>query len=521
MQLKPEQLGLLAKDLPAIDTQLPVLSAIENLYPKFDLALQSYSKNKTPFLLSAYVDVKPLLSLLDDWLVIDSGSFEHVFGKLSIKVDRLSYQPGSLFNAKKDQIAIDANWLLNDDKILDMFYQIIQDGEFDPECLKTDAQSVLPTNFQTLDLSNIACFFGAPSDIALLQELFDKRLSHRFSFLEMDFEAKDTDQNYASFISLLSATHTLAQSDIKPILWSLHRLNENHRYFSPDIGYIAKLMRIKQAANLASFLDAVHYHEGAFSASATYSKQQIFDYTTKIDFTGETVGQVNGLTVVETQSAQYGEPSRITAAVFLGEGDISDIESKSDLAGSVHAKAMMILSSFISSTFAQDEPLPFSSNVVFEQSYHEIDGDSASCAELYALLSALTGIPIKQNVAITGAMDQLGNILAVGGLDLKIEGFTRLALKMAPEQTAKILLPRSNVRHLNLSDFVVDAVQAGKLQLIAIDHVWHAAKELMGIEIKPTGSNKLFDAIEQRLDVYANKEQPEPSLMAKFVNKFK
>ncbi|WP_036800678.1 AAA family ATPase [Photobacterium marinum] len=201
-----------------------------------------------------------------------------------------------------------------------------------------------------------------------------------------------------------------------------------------------------------------------------------------IDCQGEMIGQVNGLTVVEMPGhpRAYGEPARISCVVHFGDGDISDVERKAELAGNIHAKGMMIMQAFVSSALDLDQPLPFSSSIVFEQSYCEVDGDSASLAELCSLVSALAIQPINQQIAVTGAVDQFGRVQAVGGINEKIEGFYKVCAYRGLTGKQGVILPKTNLSNLCLNDEVLEAIRNGKFHLWAVESVDDALPLLTG-----------------------------------------
>ena len=200
---------------------------------------------------------------------------------------------------------------------------------------------------------------------------------------------------------------------------------------------------------------------------------------------GAIVGQINGLSVIETlgTSYEYGEPVRITATLRAGgEGDVIDIERKAELAGQIHAKAMMIINGFLTKEFGAESPLPVSASLVFEQSYSEIDGDSASLTGLCAVISVLANAPVSQALAVTGAVDQLGDVQAVGGVNEKIEGFYRVCRLHGFTGTQGVIIPRACVNQLVLRPAVVKAVAEGKFFIFTVDHVTEAVKLLTTLD---------------------------------------
>jgi lon-related putative ATP-dependent protease len=209
--------------------------------------------------------------------------------------------------------------------------------------------------------------------------------------------------------------------------------------------------------------------------------EQILQGTVLIDTQGKKVGQVNGLSIVEMGGFAFGHPSRITARVRMGKGEVIDIEREAELSGPIHSKGVLILSGFLAGRYAVDQPLSLSATLVFEQSYAAVEGDSASSAELYALLSALSGIPINQSLAVTGSVNQQGQIQAIGGVNEKIEGFFDLCKARGLSGTQGSMIPASNVRHLMLRRDVVDAVRAQKFRIYAVETIDQGIEILTGI----------------------------------------
>jgi len=203
--------------------------------------------------------------------------------------------------------------------------------------------------------------------------------------------------------------------------------------------------------------------------------------TLLIDTEGARIGQVNGLSVINLGHFAFGRPSRITARVRLGKGEVVDIEREVELSGPIHSKGVLILAGFLGARYASDHPLSLSASLVFEQSYGQIEGDSASSAELYALLSALAGLPIKQSLAVTGSVNQHGEVQAIGGVNEKIEGFFDLCRARGSNGGQGVIIPASNVRHLMLRRDVVEAVKAGKFAVYPVATVDQGIEVLTGV----------------------------------------
>jgi predicted ATP-dependent protease len=231
--------------------------------------------------------------------------------------------------------------------------------------------------------------------------------------------------------------------------------------------------------------------------------------TLLIDTSGECVGQVNGLSVVDLGDFRYGHPVRITAATRIGTGNVVDIEREVKLGGAIHSKGMMILSSALSSRYAADKPLSLHGSVVFEQSYGGVEGDSASVAELCALMSSLSGVAIKQNLAVTGSINQHGRVQVVGGVNEKIEGFFNVCKTRGLDGSHGVIIPRDNVKHLMLQEEVIEAVQDGKFGVFAVKNIDEALSIMTGVEAGQRNKDGDFAAgtvnakVEEQLIRYA------------------
>lgn len=204
--------------------------------------------------------------------------------------------------------------------------------------------------------------------------------------------------------------------------------------------------------------------------------------TVLIDSRGEAVGQINALSVLQIGGFMFGQPSRITATVRLGAGKVVDIERETDLGGPLHSKGVLILSSYLGARYARDYPLSIAASLVFEQSYGGVDGDSASLAELCTLLSALSGVPINQQFAVTGSVNQHGDVQAIGGVNEKIEGFFDICSAAGLSGNQGVLIPPANVKHLMLRHDVVSAAAAGQFRVFAPRTVDEAITLLTGVE---------------------------------------
>jgi predicted ATP-dependent protease len=210
-----------------------------------------------------------------------------------------------------------------------------------------------------------------------------------------------------------------------------------------------------------------------------------------VDTDGRAVGQVNGLSVVDLGDYVFGRPSRITATTGLGQRGVVNIERETKMSGNIHSKGVLILAGYLLSKYAQDVPLALSASLCFEQLYTGVEGDSASSAELYALLSSLADLPLEQGIAVTGSINQKGEIQPVGGVTAKIEGFFRVCRLKGLTGRQGVIIPHQNVRHLMLSEEVVEACRQGQFHIWPVRTVDEGLAILTGIpagERRPDGT---------------------------------
>ena len=232
------------------------------------------------------------------------------------------------------------------------------------------------------------------------------------------------------------------------------------------------------AADVEAMLDAQRYRASRIQERM---RDAMMRGAILIDTSSAEVGQINGLSVYSLGEESFGSPSRITARVRLGKGEVIDIEREVEMGGPIHSKGVMILSGFLGSRYAAEQPLSLSATLVFEQSYGGVEGDSASSTELYALLSAISGIPIRQCLAVTGSVNQHGQVQAIGGVNEKIEGFFDLCSERGLDGRHGVLIPASNVRNLMLRHDIVKAVEAGQFSIWPVTHIDEGIEILTGV----------------------------------------
>jgi predicted ATP-dependent protease len=313
----------------------------------------------------------------------------------------------------------------------------------------------------------------------------------------VDFD-DETDRNggssksYARLVATVARREGLKAFDraaVARVIEHCARLADDAEKLTTRLGGIADLLREADywagqggraavaAADVQQAIDAqIHRSDRLRERSHEMIQREIL----LIDTSGTRTGQVNGLSVVSLGGFAFGRPSRITATVRLGRGEVIDIERKVELGGPIHSKGVLILSSFLAARYAIEHPLSLSASLVFEQSYGGVEGDSASSAELYTLLSALADLPVRQTFAVTGSVNQHGEVQAIGGVNEKIEGFFDICAKRGLTGDQGVLIPIANTKHLMLRADVVAAVAAGKFRIFAVRTIDEGIELLTG-----------------------------------------
>ncbi|MBC7252069.1 MAG: AAA family ATPase [Anaerolineae bacterium] len=371
---------------------------------------------------------------------------------------------------------------------------------------------------------------GSPTLYYLLygqDEDFRKLFKVRADFaVEMDRNEENISE-YVQFIATRCAEEGLRHFDrsgVARVVEYGSRLVEDQNKLSTRFGDIADLIReasywaSRNGHELVTTEDVERaIQEKVYRANMVEERIQehIRDGTILIDTTGEVVGQVNGLSVYNLGGYSFGRPSRITARTYAGKGGVVHIEREVKLSGPIHDKGVMILSGYLGGQYAQERPLSLSASLTFEQMYDEVDGDSASSAELYALLSSLSGLPLKQSIAVTGSVDQRGEVQAVGGVTYKVEGYFDVCRARGLTGDQGVIIPRQNVRNLMLRQDVVEAIREGKFHIYPVASVDEGLEILTGREAGVRGEDGTFPEgtvhflVEQRLRKLAEAERPE------------
>jgi predicted ATP-dependent protease len=200
-------------------------------------------------------------------------------------------------------------------------------------------------------------------------------------------------------------------------------------------------------------------------------QEMMVEDTVIVHTEGEKIGQINGLAVLSMGDYSFGKPSRISARAYVGRAGVVNIERETKMSGKIHEKAIMIITHYLGSKYAIKKPISLSASITFEQLYEMVEGDSATCAELYALLSSIAGVPLRQSLALTGSMDQNGEVQPIGGVNEKIEGYYHLCKIRGFDGTQGVIIPKRNIKHLMLKDEVIESVKEGKFLIYAIDRI--------------------------------------------------
>lgn len=467
----------------------------------------------------------------------DEPSFERLMGRIeqraemgTLVTDFLMIRPGSLHEANGGFFYVDAQKLLTRPLAYEGLKRTLKAGEIRIES-PLAAMGFLAT--QTIEPTPVpldvkVALLGDRQHYYLLHAL-DPEFPELFKVVaDFDDEIKIADQGLAA---LAAHSRGIAETnDLRPfadgaiaacIEDAVRRAGDVERV-SANVEGLTDLMR--EADHLAgkagedtvgaSHVEAaVSARERRLARIRDRSIEQIDEGIVRIATDGEVVGAINGLAVLQLGGFAFGRPSRITASVRMGAGKLVDIEREAKTGGPLHSKGVLILQGYIAETFAADFPLALSASLVFEQSYGGVDGDSASSAELYALISAIAEVPLRQDLAVTGSVDQHGRVQAIGGVNQKVEGFFDICSKRGLTGRQGVLIPASNVRHLMLAPRVLEAAEAGRFAVYPIAHIEEGLALLTGREVKKRGDDgrlapdSVFGRVEARLLGFAETQR--------------
>lgn len=436
-------------------------------------------------------------------IVETAPTYASLFGTIEKRIDARGFmqsdftqiRAGSLLRADGGFVVMNAIDVLSDAAIWTSLKRLILYGRL--EIQSADTQMTLTTikpDHINVDVKVI--LLGDPAVYLALwaaDEDFHKMFKVHAEFEADTPRSKEMIRNYSAFLAHLATEEGLLHCDrggaASIIEWAV-AFTDSQEKISLQFSYVADILR--EASHFARSAKSSlvrrehvrHALEMRHKRSARADeliREDIVRGRLLIDVKGERVGQINGLTVYSSGIVSFGKPSRITATVSAGNAGIINIEREVQMSGSIHSKGVYILSGLLRSLFSRSQPISFTASVAFEQSYGGVDGDSASAAEMIALLSAIANVPVRQDVAITGSINQKGDIQPVGGINEKITGFFEVCRDKGLTGTQGVVLPKQNVRDLMLPQEIIDAVKDGTFAIYAIERLEEAIELLMDV----------------------------------------
>ena len=497
--------------------------------PKAQQALNLFKSQEMGSLLVMKSEVLPefldelstQLSIENSQPVIVRTEFKasHLFGYTLFleKENRIETIEGAIQQAKNGILVLRLNTLLHDLKQWDKLKQALLFGFYEQNAVNhvPEALPAIQSPFKLLlvgsreDISMLAAYDGDLYQFAQYTEVD--------SFLNVDEESLNQWGDYVQAYAQKFTQRNLSEPALQQLLQHYIRESESQTMISISPTKLKNQLLgfAKFYPNSTAFTEVNGYFEAQEKQASNlneYALQDILNNQVYIETEDEEIGQINGLSVIEFEGVPYafGEPLRISCNVQYGDGEITDIERKVELGGNIHSKGILIAQSCLANLLELPTQLPFSASLAFEQSYGEVDGDSSSLAIFCVLVSSLAKVALPQSVAVTGSIDQFGNVLSVGGVNQKIEGFFEVC--DARELTGKqgVIIPASCVSHLSLKPSVLAAVKAGKFQIWAVESVFEAVEILLKnafyAEDRREKSDKpaLFDLIHQGIEQSSN-----------------
>ncbi|MCG8044688.1 MAG: AAA family ATPase [Candidatus Thiodiazotropha endolucinida] len=447
------------------------------------------------------------------------GRIEHRAHLGALETDFTMIRPGALHRANGGYLILDALKLLFQPFAWETLKRVLQSGEIRIESLAqiTSLISTQSLEPEPIPLEVKVVLLGERHIYYLLQALdpeFDELFKVAVDFDDDLVRDSHNEHHYGQLVATLARQHKLRPLDryavARVIDRSMRLADDNERLSShmrslTDLIQQADFWAGEQGHNLISRDDVQQAIEAQIHRADRVQRRlqdEVVRGTLMIATDGDVVGQINGLSVMLLGDHRFGHPNRITARARLGKGQVVDIEREVELGGPIHSKGVYILSGFIAGRYVPDYPLSLSASLVFEQSYGGVEGDSASSAELYALLSALSGLPIKQQFAVTGSVNQMGEVQAIGGVNEKIEGFFDICRTRGLSGGQGVLIPTANVKHLMLRDDVVQAVKAGEFAIYPIENIDQGIALLTGTPAGTRDENGVFpkDSVNGRVE---------------------
>ena len=443
-------------------------------------------------------------------------TYDNLFGRIEYSTDQgvlyTSYRQlrsGALHRANGGYLILEAEKLLAEPFVWEALKRALHSRQLKMESPLVELGRLATATLipQVIPLHVKVVVIGSRDLYYALQEV-DPDFQEMFRVLvDFDEDIPLTDETLQHFAQLLCARTTeeqmapLSAAAVLRLVRYSSRLAEHQERLSASLADLFQVVSeadfLRHNAGLA-IIDEQHVQQ-AIEAKVTRTGRvcaRILDDMLSgvilIDSHGAAVGKCNGLTVLAVGDTAFGMPARISASVYPGASGIVDIEREVSLGQSIHSKGVMILTGYLGSRYAQEFPLAISASIALEQSYGYVDGDSASLGEVCALISALSRAPLKQSFAITGSINQFGEVQAVGGVNEKIEGFFRLCQARGLTGEQGVIIPQSNIINLLLADEVIDAVRAGQFQIYAVDHVDQALALLSGEEAGCADQDNVF-----------------------------
>ena len=438
-----------------------------------------------------------------------TGRIEHISEMGTLATNFTLIKPGALHRANGGYLVLDAQRLLSEPYAWDGLKRCLQSQSISITSLadRLSLSSTITLEPDPIPLDVRVVLVG-DRRLHMLLVLLDPEFGQLFK-IQADFEddLPRTAKNTCALARIVAGyanrqgLRPMTAAAVAALLDHAVRLADDAKKLTLELGALADVMReadfyaAQQKRSLIADSDIKQVIQQAMLRSSRI-KERMQEAITReiilIDTSGRAVGQVNGLSVVGIGTHHFGRPSRITAHARMGAGKLIDIEREVELGGPLHSKGVLILSSYLATRFALDVPMSLHASLVFEQSYGGVDGDSASSAELYALLSALSGVPISQAFAITGSVNQNGEVQAIGGVNEKIEGFYDVCHARGLTGKQGVLIPASNVDHLMLRRDVVDAAKAGTFRVIPIKTIDQGIEVLTGTSAGKRGRSGEF-----------------------------
>lgn len=453
-------------------------------------------------------------------VVTESLDAKELFDRYSVNLDgQTTFESGLIAKAHGGYLIVPANLVLANAARWPSIKAAIQGGSFAPANLTPNRIASSPLGSQEYDVKLVIT--GDRNQLAEIEYVDEDFSAGITMYTEVEEDIHLSEESLRSYIGLVNWVcqryqyPALSSQAFRRLILAGMRYTEDQHYLPLGVMWHSQLLALASQYSNASVIefddidkaiDDKYYRESYLPQRAV---DDILDGQVIIETTGEQVGQINGLTVIDMAGhpVSYGEPARISCVIHFGDGDISDVERKAELGGNLHAKGMMIMQAFVSSALNLDEPLPYSASIVFEQSYSEVDGDSASLAELCCLVSALSESPVNQQIAVTGAVDQFGRVQAVGGLNEKIEGFYQVCKHQGFTGEQGVIMPKSNQKHLALHKDVIKSIKNGEFHIWSVSTVDEAIPILMSKPFRGE-DDSIIGKIAERIENFERHEHP-------------